>query len=93
LLRCTQWFQLLFVVGGLCVLMPNSLVSSGRGTGIAPNKKDMDALLKRAEECELAATRSNDPADQAANLWFATKYREKAAALAQASRPGRLGAV
>jgi len=64
-----------------------------QGDRDCPNKKDMDALLKRAEECELAATRSNDQADQAANLWFATKYREKAAALAQASRPGRLGAV
>jgi hypothetical protein len=44
-------------------------------------RENIDALLRRAIACELEAERAADPADKAASLWFAAKYREKAAAL------------
>jgi len=48
-----------------------------------PTQEDIDALLKRATEHELAAERSDDPADKAAYLWFATAMRAKAERLAK----------
>lgn len=50
-------------------------------------QNDIDALLRRAAECELAAEGTEDPADKALSLWLAGKYREKAERLAKQCRP------
>jgi len=45
------------------------------------HQADIDAVLRRAVELELAAKEADKEADRASNLWLAAKLREKAANL------------
>jgi hypothetical protein len=56
------------------------------GVQVSPRNSDIEALLGRAAECELRARLAEDPSDRDQHVWFATKYREKAASLGKATR-------
>ena len=58
------------------------------GVQVSPHNSDIEALLGRAAECENRARLAADPSDRDQHVWFATKYREKAASLATANRRG-----
>jgi hypothetical protein len=56
------------------------------GVQVSPRNSDIEALLDRAAVCEKRAQLAEDPSDRDQHVWFATKYREKAASIANANR-------